>query len=91
MEMLPMLTWLACIVGLLVALPRVTQWLRQHRVGTAARTVDSVSVIAAAAVGPQQRVVTVQVQGNTLVLGVTAQHINCLHVLPATPQAIPDA
>lgn len=43
-------------------------------------------VLGAVGVGPQQRVVTVEVgegaQGVRLVLGVTAQHIQCLHVLP---------
>ena len=44
-------------------------------------------VLSQVAVGPQQRVVTVEVgppqQRTVLVLGVTAQNINCLHVLPA--------
>jgi flagellar protein FliO/FliZ len=43
-------------------------------------------VLGAVGVGPQQRVVTVEVgegaQGVRLVLGVTAQNIQCLHVLP---------
>ena len=44
-------------------------------------------VLTQVAVGPQQRVVTVEVQHEgqraVLVLGVTAQQIQCLHVLPA--------
>lgn len=43
-------------------------------------------VLGAVGVGPQQRVVTVEVgegaQSVRLVLGVTAQNIQCLHVLP---------
>lgn len=48
-------------------------------------------VLSAVAVGPQQRVVTVEVgdegERTTLVLGVTAQSIRCLHVLPSTSKA----
>ena len=44
-------------------------------------------VLGSLSIGPQQRVVTVQVgeghEAVRLVLGVTAQQINCLHVLPA--------
>jgi flagellar protein FliO/FliZ len=48
-------------------------------------------VLGAVGVGPQQRVVTVEVgEGDRsvrLVLGVTAQHIQCLHVLPQVREA----
>lgn len=48
---------------------------------------NSVSrVLSQVAVGPQQRVVTVEVHADgqraVLVLGVTAQQIHCLHVMP---------
>ena len=46
-------------------------------------------VLSQVAVGPHQRVVTVQVQHEgaqaVLVLGVTAQQVQCLHVLQAAP------
>lgn len=46
-------------------------------------------VVAAVAVGPQQRVVTVEVgpanARTQLVLGVSAQQITCLHVLALQP------
>jgi len=86
MEIWPSLVWLALMVGTLAALPRALQWLRQRNGHTPQAASERVHVLAAAAVGPQQRVVTVQVQGSTLVLGVTAQHITCLHVLPAATE-----
>jgi flagellar protein FliO/FliZ len=51
-------------------------------------------VLSAVAVGPQQRVVTVEVgpehARTWLVLGVTAQQVSCLHVLPVgVPDAVP--
>jgi len=79
-----MLAWLAIMVGALAALPRATQWLRQRNGRAPQVSSERVQILAAAAVGPQQRIVTVQVQHSTLVLGVTAQHITCLHVLPTT-------
>lgn len=46
-------------------------------------------IISAMAVGPQQRVLTVEVgpeyARTWLVLGVTGQTITCLHTLPALP------
>ena len=50
-------------------------------------------VVSAVAVGPQQRVVTVEVgpehARTWLVLGVTAQQVSCLHVLPVSPVPVP--
>jgi flagellar protein FliO/FliZ len=50
-------------------------------------------VLSAIAVGPQQRVVTVEVgaegERTTLVLGVTAQSIRCLHTLRSQGDASP--
>src|SRR6218665_2625994 len=52
--------------------------------GAAARVLSEV------AVGPQQRVVTVEVGPEHariwLVLGVTGRQVSCLHVLPVPPQ-----
>ena len=48
----------------------------------------ALKLVSAVAVGPQQRVVTVEVGPEDartwLVLGVTGQSITCLHALPAT-------
>jgi len=79
-------------VALLIALPFVLRRLQQRRanlLGGAAG--NSSRLLSAVAVGPQQRVVTVEVgpaEARTwLVLGVTGQSITCLHALPATGAA----
>ena len=74
-------------VGAMACLPWLVKRLQQrHGVGAAVAGTAS-RVLSTVAVGPQQRVVTVEVgppqQRTVLVLGVTAQNINCLHVLPA--------
>ena len=76
-------------VAAVATLPWLVRRLQQHnaaRVSGAAGVAAS-RVLSAVAVGPQQRVVTGEVgpdhQRTVLVLGVTAQQINCLHVLPA--------
>lgn len=80
-------------VGGVALLPwAVRRWQGQNALGQGARGMNS-KVVSAVAVGPQQRVVTVEVgpeDGRTwLVLGVTAQQIQCLHVLPcATEKSI---
>ncbi|SDM66688.1 flagellar protein FliO/FliZ [Oryzisolibacter propanilivorax] len=75
-------------VAALCALPWLIRRLQARQVGLLPGGAGAASrVLSAVAVGPQQRVVTVEVgpahQRAVLVLGVTAQQINCLHVLPA--------
>lgn len=74
--------FLALLVGLAYAL----RWY-QRRHGLGKVPGSSANIIANVALGPQQRVVTVEVgpEGSRtwLVLGVTAQNINCLHVMQA--------
>jgi flagellar protein FliO/FliZ len=69
---------------LLVSLPLGIRWLQRRSQGTAAVT-TAARIISALAVGPHQRVVTVEVgpEGarSWLVLGVTAQGITCLHTV----------
>jgi flagellar protein FliO/FliZ len=77
----------AVFVVLLAMLPWGVKWLQQ-RVGPARLAQSSSSrVVSAVAVGPHQRVVTVEVgpEGARvwLVLGVTAQSVTCLHSGPA--------
>lgn len=69
----------------MAALPWLVRRIQQRQAG-AGLTPGSVSrVVAAVAVGPHQKVVTVEVgpehARTTLILGVTAQQITCLHVL----------
>ena len=73
----------AVFVVLLAMLPWGVKWLQQ-RVGPVRLAQSSSSrVVSAVAVGPHQRVVTVEVgpEGARvwLVLGVTAQTVTCLH------------
>lgn len=73
-------------VGAMALLPWLVRRLQQrHTAGGMGAGLAS-KVVSAVAVGPHQRVVTVEVGpegGRTwLVLGVTAQQVSCLHVLP---------
>lgn len=74
-------------VAAMAALPWLIRRLQQRQSGLFSASGGVSKVLSAVAVGPQQRVVTVEVgpehQRTVLVLGVTAQQINCLHVLPA--------
>lgn len=75
-------------VGAMAMLPWLVRRLQQrHAAGGAGGAGMSSRVLSAVAVGPQQRVVTVEVgpehARTWLVLGVTAQQVTCLHVLPA--------
>lgn len=72
-------------VGAMAALPWLVRRLQlRHAVGGQAAGTAS-RVVSAVAVGPHQRVVTVEVGPEHarawLVLGVTAQQVSCLHVL----------
>jgi flagellar protein FliO/FliZ len=78
------MTFFSVIVflALLVMLPLAIRWIQQ-RTPRGALATSASSIVSAIAVGPQQRVVTVEVgpEGarSWLVLGVTGQSISCLH------------
>lgn len=81
--------WVSIILVVLILgmVPLGLKWL-QRRVGAGAVGTQTESrVVSAVAVGPHQRVVTVEVgpQGARvwLTLGVTAQSIHCLHTVAA--------
>lgn len=69
----------------MAALPWLVRRIQQRQAAGIASPGAASRVLSAVAVGPHQRVVTVEVgpehARTTLVLGVTAQQINCLHVL----------
>ena len=86
----PMWPTLLMVVGLVAAMGALPWLLRRLQQRTAALrgTAGLQSrVLGAVGIGPQQRVGTVEVgegvQTVRLVLGVTAQNIQCLHVLQA--------
>lgn len=86
--MVQTLLLLVLFVGGMALLPwAVRRWQAQANLNKGVRGAGK--VISAIAVGPQQRVVTVEVgpvsARTWLVLGVTAQQIQCLHVCPVPP------
>ncbi len=80
-------------VGLFVVLlalaPVALKWVQRRSAGGISGMGSTPRVISAVAVGPHQRVVTVEVGPESartwLILGVTAQSITCLHSAPAAP------
>lgn len=86
----------ACVL-VLVSLPALTRWLQRHAGRGSLDPHAASRLVSALPVGPQQRVVTVEVgpahARTTLVLGVTQQSVTCLHAYPAEagPQARPTA
>jgi len=75
-------------IALLAMVPWALRWLKQRKGMLPGTVAGSGSrVVSALGVGPQQRVVTVEVGPPEarvwLVLGVTAQSVNTLHTLPA--------
>lgn len=70
-------------LAILVCLPFALKWLKQRYGGGTVEDSGQSRFISALAVGPHQRVVTVEVgpEGRRfwLTLGVTAQSITCLH------------
>ena len=79
----------AVFVVLLALLPAAIKWMQGRSVGGLPAAGLGTKVISAVAVGPQQRVVTIEVgppdARTCLVLGVTAQSISCLHDFGAGP------
>lgn len=78
-------------IAALAVLPWAVRWLQRRTQGGMASASLSSRLVGALAVGPQQRVVTVEVgppgARTWLVLGVTQQSVNLLHSMPA---AAPD-
>jgi len=73
---------------ILALLPPAVRWFQQRAPGGTSNAAAS-RIVSTLAVGPQQRIVTVEVGPEDartwLVLGVTAQNISCLHSMPAGP------
>jgi flagellar protein FliO/FliZ len=70
-------------VLLLALVPAGLKWVQRRTAGVGSGLASASRVVSAIAVGPHQRVVTVEVgpEGSRtwLTLGVTAQNITCLH------------
>ena len=89
------MAWIAVFLLVLISLPFGIKWVQRRGLVGAAGASAASRVVSAIAVGPHQRVVTVEVgpEGarTWLVLGVTAQNISCLHTVPAESSAKPPA
>ena len=83
--MTPTLVVVVLFVGAMALLPWLVRRLQQRHAAAGMAAGGTSRVLSAVAIGPHQRVVTVEVghgaQKTCLVLGVTAQSIHCLHVL----------
>ncbi len=81
----------AIFLLLLALVPAGIKWLQARAAGGSPGVGVGVKVISAVAVGPHQRVVTVEVGPDDartwLVLGVTSQSISCLYDTAAGPHA----
>ena len=78
-------------VAAMALLPWLLRRLKQRQSALSGNGAVAARVLTAISLGPQQRLVTVEVGSGDartcLVLGVTAQQITCLHVLPVPPAA----
>jgi flagellar protein FliO/FliZ len=78
----------------MVSAPFALKWLRKQNLGAMHDVGSQAKVLSALAVGPHQRVVTVEVGSEDarvrLTLGVTAQSISVLHSAPVpSPASVP--
>jgi flagellar protein FliO/FliZ len=81
------LTVVILFIAGMACLPWLVRKIQQkHALGLREGSASVSRVLSSVAVGPQQRVVTVEVgpehARSVLVLGVTAQQITCLHTIP---------
>jgi flagellar protein FliO/FliZ len=86
------LMWFAVVVA---AIPLALWLFKRTAIGAAATTPGAMRTVAALALGPGQRVVTVEIghgaERRWLVLGVTAQQITTLHEMAPVGTANPAA
>ena len=83
--MMSSITSILAILLLLAFLPMGVKWVQRKVSGDSSAVAHASAVVSAVAVGPHQRIVTVEVgplgDRTWLVLGVTAQSITLLHSL----------
>ncbi|QEA12562.1 FliO/MopB family protein [Comamonas flocculans] len=82
------LLWVVLFIGAIACLPWLARrWQRGRGAPALSAGGAGARVLSSLTIGPQQRVVTMETgsaeERVVLVLGVTAQAITCLHVLPA--------
>lgn len=90
--MIQTLVSVGLFVVLLALIPVALKWVQRRAAGADSGSLVASKVISAIAVGPHQRVVTVEVGPDGartwLTLGVTAQSISCLHSAAVEPKAV---
>lgn len=83
---------IASFLILLALVPFAIKWIQKRSIQGASDVAAPPRVVSALAVGPHQRVVTVEVgpvgARTWLVLGVTAQSITCLHTISLETQPV---
>ena len=83
------------LFGAVLALVIGLGWLLKRLPGSGFRPAEGMKLVASLSVGAKERVVVVEVNGQQLLLGVTAGGINALHTLseplpPPAPVRVPD-
>lgn len=82
-DLTPSLALLAALIVLLAMLPAAIKWVQARTGARPSGQQMATRLVSAVAIGPQQRVVTVEVglpgAKTVLVLGVTQQSVSCLH------------
>jgi flagellar protein FliO/FliZ len=86
------LVYIALFLVVVACLPIVTKWLVRRNVLGQGGVGASTKILAVVAVGPHQKVVTLEAGSENerllLILGVTPQQITCLHSAPVASQAV---
>jgi flagellar protein FliO/FliZ len=72
----------AAFLVLLALLPVAIRWMRRHGAAGQSASGSAMNIVSAIAVGPHQKVVTVEGERMWLVLGLSAQSMTCLHSMP---------
>lgn len=89
------LVLIGLFLGLLACLPWLIARIKQRYGSGVLSAGEPARVVSAVAIGPTQRVVTVEVGPDSartwLILGVTQQSVSCLHSLPAPTAPAPTA
>jgi flagellar protein FliO/FliZ len=78
-------------LGIVMAAIGGAAWLARRYVPGAGHGHGPVKVVGAVMVGPKERVVVIEVEGDWVVLGVTATQVNALHTLARPERAAADA
>ncbi len=88
MEVGPAILQVALALVATLALVVLAAWLLKRFGGAGMRSTGTIRVLAAAPIGTRERVMLVEVHGQQLLLGVTAQHVTNLHTFGADAPSV---